>query len=210
MTTEPLSFTTLPIQCSAPCSTETFPASADDAPIPNSLRELVNAELADGETIRWTEQPAPALFSDETVVVFLWGLVILFIMNFVWSVGDQFREDVYGNLLVASAWALVSWLVENGRARHTVYIVTNVRAIIAYVIPMHPRRLHTTSYYLSELSYLFREQKRKGKGNLYFRAESWFSIPRLSPGYYRQGFLNIRNVREVDRLIQELKGTKER
>jgi len=110
-----------------------------------------------------------------------------------------------GALAMGTSIMTGAWLGLRIRARHTVYVITNHRAVIVYKLS---RIFNVTSYYLSELSYLFREQKRKGKGDLCFRAEGWFLIPPFRQEYYRRGFLNIRNVREVERLIRELKGTK--
>ena len=191
--------------------TETFPTSADDARIPESLRELVNAELNDGETIRWIDQPAPAFFSNETFTVFLWGFAVQFIATFIFFAANGVEDGFWAILpiiTVASSAMGASimfgaWLGLRIRARHTVYIVTNVRAIIAYKLPFI---LNVTSYYLSELSYLFREQTNRRRGNICFREEGWFLLPPFRQEYYRRGFLNIRNVQEVERLIQELKG----
>ena len=194
-------------------ATETFPARADDACIPDSLRELVNAELNDGETIRWIDQPVPAFFSNETFTVFLWGFAIQFVSTFIFFAANGIANGFWEILpeitavsfMMGASIMMGAWGGLRIRARHTVYVITNVRAMIVYKLS---RIFNVTSYYLSELSYVFREQKRKGKGDLCFRVEGWFLIPPFRQEYYRRGFLNIRNVQEVERLIRELKGTK--
>jgi hypothetical protein len=87
------------------------------------------------------------------------------------------------------------------KTKRTVYAVTNHRAII---VQSGFSVFNVTSYYPPDISHLFRKQKSNGVGKLCFREINWGSILLI-----RQGFFNIRNVQEVERLLQELKGTKE-
>ena len=191
-------------------STETFPASADDAHIPDSLRELVNAELNDGETIRWIEQPTPVFFSSDSGMppIFGWIFIITFVITIFIALAngavdlDKALLGFIGASLLAAVSATLSiWGVLHKQAKQVVYVITDHRAIIAYKTSLE---LNVTNYYLPELSYLSRKQRANGTGHLYFSA-----------GHSKKNnnsvsdFFNIRNVQEVERLIQELKGTKE-
>ena len=188
--------------------TEPFPAGADDARIPDSLRELVDAELNDGETIRWIDQPIPYYFSAGSSIAFGFGIYItIFPIGLLCEAvfdppSDNILYALIGILMLMGLPFLLVPLWTRQKTKRTVYAVTNYRAII---VQGGFSVFNVTSYYPPDISHLFRKQKANGVGKLCFRETNWGSILLI-----RQGFFNIRNVQEVERLLQELKGTKER
>ena len=178
------------------------------APIPENLRELVNAQLMDDETIQWIDQPIPVFYS-ESMLLFLLGiftiqLVAIFLVFAVNGHGAVFWENLLGcigfSFLMPVSCGIGAWIGIRQRSKQTVYVITNFRAIIIRKIGC---TLNVTSYYPKELFYLSRTQRMNGTGCLYFQVESW-RIDRWLKG----GFMNICNVQEVERMLQELKRTK--
>ena len=199
--------------------TEPFPASADNARIPENLRKLVNAELTTGETIRWIDQPVPVFCPKGALVLFVLGLFLIvlgigficvsydiFNLNGV-SIVDKEERTSTGStgimLLVFGLIALSVLLSERRAIKYTVYVLSDQRAMI---IRKTSLALKVTSYPLADSWFVSREENAEDDtGNIYFMTklsnEKSVSLRGL-------GFDNIRNVREVERLIRELKETK--
>ena len=185
----------------------------NESSIPAELRELVNAELIGDETIRWIDQPIPYFFSAAAVGMFVFGIPWTFISLGAFSVacvGDFESPQNFGARPLLVAFLIPFVLIGLGMlfaplwmhrsAKRTVYAITNHRAIIIRGIFF---AYNVTSYYPSDLWYLARKQKNNGTGNIRFPIERGGSEALSEPG-----FMNIRNVRDVERILQELKGTK--
>ena len=179
--------------------------------IPENLRELVNAQLMDGETIQWIDQPVPYYFSVGSSIAFGFGLYFLF-----WSIAvisivvvnntgpapapiELFPIGVI--ILLIGLFLFSAPLRVRKRTQRTVYALTNHRAII---VQGTFSVFNITSYYPADFGDVFSKQKANGLGNLCFRTEHWGSTLPI-----RKGFFNIRNVAKVERMLQELKRTKQ-
>ena len=169
--------------------------------IPEKLQELVNAELMDDETIQWIEQPVVSF--DGVLRIFCLSFAITFLIFYACGVAGLFAQNLLGfvgsSLLTATTTAFAIWQTAGQSAKQVVYVITNFRAMIVHGTP---RVLKVTNYYPAELSYLARIQRANGTGHLYFRAGPSDRNNNL------WGFMNIRNVKEVERLLQDLKRTK--
>jgi len=183
------------------------PADFGDAHIPEHLRELVNAELVDNETIQWMEQPTRAFIPFESVLLlFFMSLIIPLLVGFLFFFACGAVEVLQRNLFGFAATSLITafsitfsvWQTANRSAKQVVYVITDFRAMIIYGTSSV---LRVMSYYPTELSYLSRVQKANGTGHLYFRAGLSNRDNALL------GLMNIRHVKEVERMLQELKRT---
>ena len=194
-------------------NTETFPTNTDDARIPDNLRELVNAELMDGETIQWIDMPIPYFFTVGTSIMFGLGLYFCF-----WAIAfasfalfngvrHEPAEFVLVSVIVSTVVMLIGLYLLSAplrvrqRTKRTVYALTNQRAII---VQATPRSVDVTSYYPANLWHLSRKQKANGTGSLCFNTTGGGVLQWT----IRRGFLNIRHVDKVEWMMQELKNTK--
>ena len=179
--------------------------------IPENLRELVSIQLMDDETIQWIDQPIPYYFRPGSAVTFGFGIFIVvscfvFLYTIIFAPGPEHAfvriiAFVIGVLVLLYGLLLISVpLLARRQMERTVYVVTNFRAIIV-------RRTSATymmrSCYPKDFLNMFCKQKNNGTGDLYFPARKLGCIK--DP---KGGFMNIRNVREVERMLQELKRTK--
>jgi hypothetical protein len=190
--------------------------------IPASLRELVNGELTDGETIQWIDQPVPVIFPKGTLLqcmlgVFLTVLGIGFIcagcgMLHLIGIPDLDKEGrniSFGSSITCLFFGPVTlsvWLSERREVKYTVYVITDRRVMMVRKKSFGSGALQITSYSPADSWYVSCEENDDGTGNLYFLTKltgvTYVSLRTL-------GFDNIRNVREVERLIQKLKGAAE-
>jgi hypothetical protein len=182
--------------------------------IPEKLRELVNAELRDGETIQWIDMPIPYYFTVGSAITF--GIGIYFIL---WSLAatsfvlSSLIRDIPGHavpkefiligviILLIGLYLLSAPLRVRKRTQRTVYVLTNHRAII---VQETSSALDVTSYYPANLWHLSRKQKADGTGSLCFNTTGGGILQWT----IRRGFLNIRNVEKVERMMQDLKAAK--
>ena len=195
---------------------ETFPMESD-AHISDNLRELVNAELMDGETIQWMDQPVPVFFSAAAIGIVLfaipWTAFSIFWMCGAAGVFDinnakfEFNALDPGRLMLA-AFGIPFLLIGLGMLsvplrmrrsmKQTVYVITDQRAMI---IGREFGAFDIKSYYPTDFSRLHRTQKTNGIGDVYFH------IKRSDDSSTEEGFQNLRNVREVEKILQDLKET---
>jgi len=202
---------------------ETSPADINEPSIPAELQELVNAELTDNETIQWIDQPIPYFFSETVSGRFLFAIFLTAFSAF-WLCADAGVFDWNGGgfklqnigteclffaVLLLLGLALLSTPLWMRRyAKQTVYVITNHRAMIVQGTLFAD---NVVSYYLADLVHVVRTQKADGTGSIRFRIQ-----PLRPPirGFmdlrneYAQEFIDIRNVKEVERVLQELKETK--
>jgi hypothetical protein len=195
---------------------ETFTTTIDDTHIPAHLRELVKDRLTDGETIRWIDMPIPHFFSLGSSIAFVIGIylvavsvVFLYVATAVGMRHPEPMPEHEHQMMIA--FALIPYLLfalpflsvplwTYRKTKRTVYAITNLRAITVQGIFS---TLTVASYYPTDLGNLSCKQRANGTGNLVFKIDGgcfFWSI--------RRGFWNIRNVGNVERMMQELKNTK--
>jgi hypothetical protein len=180
--------------------------------IPEHLRELVNAKLRDGETIQWIDQPLSNHWSLGAIAAFGFGICI--------TVGTLF--EVIGVTIMASGAIDIDNAIEiflcyisagfylllgllllffSLKARRTtertIYAITHRRAIVI----QQGRSVFNTTYHPKDFGNMWCKERVHGTGDIYFRGSEW-SVP-----WYKVGFANILNVKEVERMLQELKRT---
>lgn len=183
-------------------------ASADLWQLPERLRNLVEAELESGETISWVGQPSGGRFCLQSLPILLfaipWTAFALFWMiaaagfripNFQQG-GDFF--PLFGVPFVLIGLTMLStpyWSAR--RARRTVYVVTDRRAII------FDGGWGTTirSFMPGMLRDLQRKQFRDGSGNVIFERGFSTGKNRTTPDV---GFLAIRDVQAVEQLVRRM------
>jgi len=193
--------------------------------IPENLRELVNAQLMDDETIQWIDQPIPYYFS--VVSAFVFGLGIIWTVTFGFLLCVVVLElvlepppvkppplgipmtlgpppvvtiPIIALLLLPGLFLLSVPLLMCREVKQTIYALTNLRAII---VQGTLSGFNVTNFYPADFVEMFCKQKADGTGNLCFRNGVWDF---LEPT--KRGFCNIRNVVKVERMLQELKRTK--
>ena len=188
--------------------------------IPEKLRELVNAQLMDNETIQWIDRPIPNFFTVGTMGAFFlaipWMVFVIFGVGVASGIFDMENNTISLKNIRPEGWFYITIgipvvllamsmiytpLWKRRKLKHTIYAITNLRAIVAV---RGTFLAHTvTSYFPSDFWYLSCEQKANGIGNLYFSGGS-----SENDSLNWRGFMNIRNVTEVERILQELKRQK--
>jgi hypothetical protein len=173
--------------------------------------ERVRRELEPGESIRWMEQPIPRFFSAASVAAFLFAIPWTAFAVF-WMCGasgfkiPNFREGGFSffplfgipfvligfGMLLSPFWAY-------RKAQKTVYVITNRRAIA------FEGGWTTTirSFTPDQLKNVYRKERRNGVGDVILGQRVWTD----SDNDRRSldvGFLNVRDAKRVERLIQEL------
>ncbi|MDR1925620.1 MAG: hypothetical protein LBQ66_14710 [Planctomycetaceae bacterium] len=183
--------------------------------ISDKLQILVNNELDDDETIEWIGQPIPCLFSKKSLPQFLFAIPWTAFAIF-WICGASgFKIPEFGpNLLfplfglpfVLIGLALLSspfWFRRS--MRQTVYAITNHRAII---FERGFFSFNIMSFEPEDLNNLHRKQKANGTGDIYFGSISANVPKQMEEFIATTGFFNIRNVKDVERKIRQLKESK--
>lgn len=181
--------------------------------VPEALAERVRRELDAGESIRWMEQPIPRFFSAGTVALFLFAIPWTAFAVF-WICGasgfktPDFRHGfdffpLFGLPFVLIGLGLLSspvWAYR--KALKMVYVITSRRAI------SFEGGWTTTirSYRPEQLAGAYRRERRSGVGDVVLGQKVWTDSDndRRSQDI---GFMNVRDARRVERLIQELAAT---
>ncbi len=184
--------------------------------IPAKLRRRIDRELEAGEFIKWVEQPLPRFFTLQSLSYFIFGVLwTTFIIFGVYGAGFKIpvlHEGIKFEHLFAlfgvpfvlvGFWMLTSPLRQWLKAFRTVYLITDKRAISI------ESGWFTTirSYTPAQLKDLYRRERGDGTGHVVImtllhkdsEGGSWTE---------EIGFLNVRNPREVERLLQQLAHTK--
>jgi hypothetical protein len=174
--------------------------------IPENLRELVNAQLMDDETIQWIDQPIRIFFSfDNILAMFFAAFTGAFLLPFLlfclngnaeWFLQNMLLETLCASFVIALSSTFSVLRAANKNVKRIVYAITNFRAMIVYG---KARVITATSFYPTELSYLSCVPSANGTGHIFFRP-----LDRR----HKHGFVHIRNVVKVERMLQELKRTK--
>ena len=181
--------------------------------IPDPLRELVNAQLMDDETIQWIDQPLSNYWSAGAMIAFAFGIYFtvtsIFSVLFVATGGLLASPmfDIFDVILgfvevcihvLIGPFLLFFSLKTRRTCERTVYAITNRRAIIV----QRGRSLFNITYSPKDFGDVWCKERGHGTGDIYLRGGEG-SLPWL-----KAAFMNIRNVKEVERMLQELKQTK--
>jgi hypothetical protein len=188
---------------------------AQDIPsdMPLEIQQRVNDELPEGEKTRWIAQPIPRFFTRPAAVLFLFGLFVvgLLLLAIVLPTKHPTEHgDDFGKWLGLSVFSPVALLMLSApvwayrRALRTAYVITDRRAII-FIWDWFGK---IQSYRPDELRKAYRKESRDGSGDVIFEKEVVF-VPNsrpvdLRPMYVEIGFIRVRDVRKVERMVKEL------
>lgn len=179
--------------------------------VPDELAGRVRSELEPGESVRWMEQPIPRYFAPATIGMVLFGLPWTAFALF-WicgASGFKFPDFSKGGFVFFPLFGLPFVLIGFGllssplwayrKVLKTVYVITNRRAIL------FEGGWTTTvrSYRPDQLKDAYRKERRNGVGDVVLGQRVWTDSDndRLSMDV---GLMNVRDVKRVERLIQEL------
>ena len=178
--------------------------------MPNSLKNMVDAELESGEKIVWLDMPRPSYFTPAAIGAFLFGIPWTAFSIF-WMFGasgfkvPEFNDGLslfplFGVPFVLIGIGLLSsplWAYR--KALKTVYVITNRRAIT-----FEGGRMTTIhSYPPEKLRDIHRKEKADGSGDVIIAQHSWTD----SDGGKRTealGFMRIKDVKKVERMLKSL------
>lgn len=184
------------------------------ATVPEALAERVRRELDAGESLRWMEQPVPRFFSAGTVGMVLFAIPWTAFAVF-WICGaagfkvPDFRHGGFAffplfgvPFVLVGIGMLSSPLWAYRKALKTVYAITGQRAILfegGWTMTIR-------SYRPEQLKSAYRKERRNGVGDVILGQRVWTDSDndRRSTEI---GFMNVRDVKRVERLIQELAAT---
>jgi len=185
--------------------------------IPAKLSRKIDRELEPRELIKWIEQPLPRFFTLQSLAYFFfsipWTAFAIFWMygaaGFkipVLHEGIKFEHlfALFGvPFVLIGFWMLTSPLRQWLKAFRTVYLITDKRAISI------ESGWFTTirNYSPDQLKDLYRKERGDGTGDVVITTR----LRRGSEGNSwteEIGFMNVRNPREVERLLQQLAHTK--
>jgi hypothetical protein len=178
--------------------------------LPEAVRAQLQAELQPGESVRWVEQPVPALLARAG-----WALVLFaipwtaFALFWVWGAARASSHGpgpfqvfpLFGLPFVAVGVGMLAspfWIMR--AARRTVYAVTDRRAL---VIRGTWLGVNVRSFAPEKLGDLSRNQRPDGSGDLVFGQD-------VRPGnrgatrVVDYGFLAVPNVREAEEYVRAL------
>jgi hypothetical protein len=180
----------------------------------NAFVARVRRELEPGESIRWMEQPIPRFFSCGTVAIVLFSIpwtafAIFWICGAAGFKAPNFHEGGFAffplfgvpfvliglGMMLTPVWAY-------RKALKTVYAITSRRALAI------EGGWTTTvrSYRPDQLTNVYRKERRGGVGDVILGQKVWTDSDNDRRSM-EVGFMNVRDVRRVERLIQELAAT---
>lgn len=178
--------------------------------IPRKFQALVDAELRPGERVVWFGQPIPWMFARRYVGVFLFGIFWLALLVFLaW---DFLDGDVKGSALLPVLGFLVPFTLAGvamlsspfwmrRKARRTVYLITNQRAML--FDPSLWGSMTIRTFEPARLLNLRRVQHANGAGDLIFE-RIWTKDSDGMNQSTDHGFLAIDDVKTVEDIIVEL------
>jgi hypothetical protein len=203
--------------------------------IPAKLRRKIDRELEPGEFINWVEQPLPRFFTGRSLADFFFGIPwTAFIISWMYGAYEAFgsfgfkipvlHEGIKSEHLFALVgvlflvpfvlvgfWMLTSPLRQWLKAFRTVYLITDKRAISIESGWFTTIRNYTPT----QLKDLYRRERGDGTGDVVITNKLrnvviTSKLHRHSEGgswTEEIGFMNVRNPREVERLLQQLART---
>lgn len=184
------------------------------------LRRQIDRELEAGEFIKWIEQPLPR-FTLQSLGYFLFGIpwttFAIFLMYLVAGfkipilhkgilhegIKSEHLFALFGvPFVLIGLWMVTSPFRERLKASQTVYLITNKRAISIESGWFTTIRKYTPA----QLKDLYYKKRQDGTGDVVITTR----IYKDTDGYSQIkeiGFMNVRNPREVERLLQQLAQT---
>jgi len=182
------------------------------------LRRAIDKELEIGESLVWVGQPLPRFFTFESLIYLCMGIPFTTLTIFFMYDAEDFKIPDFSEgikfefenifflfsivFVLAGVWMLSSPLREWFKAFRTVYLITDKRAIsIESGLTTSIR-----NYAPTQLKDLYRKDKRNGTGDIIITTrlrrgndgDSWNE---------EIGFMNIRNPKEVEKLLRQLAKT---
>ena len=184
--------------------------------LPNKLREIADEELQPGELIRWVEQPIPRFFTRLSIAKFLfaipWTSFTVFVIYSALGLKlPELRKGLQPQHLIAliglpsfflGLEMLLSPLWEWKRARNTVYLITDKRAISV----RGDRPITIKSFSPDLLQNVYRKEKADGSGDVVITVRGWKDSDG-DPWSGEIGFFAVRNPQEVEKLLKQLAQT---
>ncbi len=191
-----------------------------DTQVPYALREWVDREIEPGERLQWMDMPAPRFFTGPATAAFLFGIpwtafAVFWTATAAWGTrqaSDTGAPGAFSILfplfgvpfILIGLGMLSSPLWAYRKARRTVYVITDRRAILFE----GGRSTTVRSFAPQQLRNVFRKERKDGSGDVVFSSRTW----RDSDGDRHAqdvGFMRIQNAKAVEDLIQELARTAE-
>ena len=168
---------------------------------------MVQAELRPGEQVRWVGQPMAFRSIDWGNCIGAWlftgvlgglgGFVFYHLVTGEPEAGGFVLLFAYGLSLFLGllfVGALLTPFVRLWLLRHTFYVITNQRALIAGA--------GKESWPLSRRMVASNFQRKDGSGNLVF-ASRWEDGPKGMGRTVEHGFMNLRDVRLVEEILEK-------
>lgn len=172
-------------------------------------QELVKRELASGEQLQWVGKPVAKVFTRSSVAVSAFGAVwtcgVLFSVSIwnsvgVWDDGMVWESLFHVPFVLVGVGLMCYPLWAYWKARRTVYAVTDRRGISFE----GGWSLTTRSYRSNSRWELTRREYGDGTGDLVIERRV-VSDSEGSPRTEELGFFRIREVREVEKMLESLK-----
>ncbi len=145
--------------------------------IPLHLQDIINRELEPGERIEWLDMPKPRFFTPASTGAFLFGIpwtafALFWTAGAAWGVSESDTGPglfnffpLFGVPFILVGIGMLStpiWVYRN--ARHTVYVITDRRAIII----SGSRSITVHSLSPEQLQNISRCERRNGTGDVLF------------------------------------------
>lgn len=180
--------------------------------LPNDVATRVRDELQSGERVTWAGQPMPGRFARRSIGMVLFAIPWTAFAVFWVAAASRFTAPDFSHpfdffplfgvpFILIGLGMLTSPFWMRLKARRTVYVITDRRAII--LDGNLGRSTTVRSFEPARLGDIRRVQRPDGSGDLVF--ERTYSIDRRGGRHTTDhGFLAIENVKNVEGLIQQL------
>lgn len=172
------------------------------------LVEEVRDDLEPGEEVVWISRPDPWGYSRQAWPAMLFGLVfggsaVLWIVS-AWTTsrkgGDLGTMTLFGiPFLLVGAFMALAPVSMRRAARGSLYVITTRRAITR--LRKAWGTTEVTSFRADRLTSLIRSVRRDGSGDLIF--EKFTTKAGSGHTVVRRGFVGLRDVREVERILTD-------
>jgi hypothetical protein len=183
-----------------------------DPSYPREIQELIKSEVGLDQRIVWSGMPVRTFFEKKAMMTFLFGIPWTAFAVF-WTVsagigtislkgGISFLSlfPLFGIPFILIGIAMLSApLVTFYKSGKTAYVITNKKAFIV----IGGRTTLVRSFGPEQLNDLFRRERRDGVGDIVLKTREW----KDSEGDTQSeefGFMNIRDVRNVEKKLKEL------
>jgi hypothetical protein len=186
----------------------------EGASLPPQLRAQVESELEPGETIAWIDQPIPGRLARRTLPIMLFaipwtGFAIFWTTMAAWGthsaqqgVGIFSCFPLFGVPFILVGFGMLSspyWAYR--RARRTVYVLTERRAII--FAAGWRGSITARSFEPRMLADIRRKQYADGSGDIIFAQDLQYSS-QGRPNSTDVGFLGVRDARAAEQMLRAL------